>query len=64
MQSNEIENAWVKKFLGKYILVRSNMAGVFVEYFLILGHKVIYLSLRILEESEDGLVQLTVQTYL
>ena len=30
MQSNEIENAWVKNFLGKYILVRSNMAGVFV----------------------------------
>jgi len=30
MQSNEIENDWVKTFLGKYILVRSNMAGVFV----------------------------------
>jgi len=30
MQSNEIENGWVKNFLGKYILVRSNMAGVFV----------------------------------
>ena len=30
MQSNEIENAWVKNFLGKYILVRSNIAGVFV----------------------------------